>query len=104
MIVCNKDIIKNRGIMGAPDLIIEVLSPGTTERDRGYKKGLYEKCGIKEYMIVDIGNRTIDAYYLNENKYSVKQVFTLDTTQGIKPLLLNSYELDLNDVFAGLLP
>lgn len=38
MIVCNKNIIRLDGIHGAPDLIVEVLSPGTTKKDKGYKK------------------------------------------------------------------
>ena len=48
MIVCNKEIIKKDGIYGAPDLIVEVLSPGTAKNDRGYKRDLYGKCGVKE--------------------------------------------------------
>ena len=38
MIICNKDIIQKDGIHGAPDLVVEVLSPGTAKNDRGYKK------------------------------------------------------------------
>ena len=40
MIICKKEIIKRKGIFGVPDLIVEVLSPGTEKRDRGYKKDL----------------------------------------------------------------
>lgn len=43
MIVCNKDIIKHNGIYGAPDLVVEVLSPSTGKNDRGPKKDVYEK-------------------------------------------------------------
>jgi len=42
IIVCNRDIIKTNGIHGAPDLIVEVLSPTAQKYDRGYKKNLYE--------------------------------------------------------------
>ena len=41
MIICNKDIIKASGIYGVPDLVAEVLSPGTEKRDRGFKKELF---------------------------------------------------------------
>jgi len=47
MIVCDKTIIKNNGVHGAPDLVVEVLSPSTAKNDRGYKKELYEKSGVK---------------------------------------------------------
>ena len=43
MIICKKEIIKRNGVHGAPDLIVEVLSPGTEKRDRGYKKRLVRK-------------------------------------------------------------
>ena len=51
MIVCNKNMIALDGIHGAPDLIVEVLSPSTAKNDRGYKKDLYEQSGVKEYWI-----------------------------------------------------
>jgi len=52
-VVCNKDIIKETGIYGTPDLIIEILSTYTAKRDRGYKKDIYELAGVKEYWIID---------------------------------------------------
>ena len=64
MIVCNSDIIKDNAIYGAPDLIVEVLSPGTEKRDRGYKKDLYERCGVREYWIVDPVSLTVEVYLL----------------------------------------
>lgn len=77
MIVCNKDIIHTDGIHGAPDLMVEVLSPGMVKRDRGYKKDLYEKCGIKEYWIIDPAVRSIEAYLLSEKKYILNEFYAL---------------------------
>lgn len=79
MIVCRKDIIKIDGIHGAPDLVVEVLSPGTAKNDRGYKKDLYEKAGVKEYWLVDPAVRSIEAYLLSDGKYN------LDGFYGIFP-------------------
>jgi Uma2 family endonuclease len=76
MIVCNKDIIKDRGIFGAPDLIVEVLSFSTAARDRNYKMNLYERCGVKEYWIADIGNRSIEVYILTGERYHLNNVYT----------------------------
>lgn len=69
MIVCNKDIIHSDGIHGAPDLVVEVLSPGTAKNDKGYKKDLYEKSGVREYWIVDPNIRSIEVYLLTDGKY-----------------------------------
>lgn len=80
MIVCNKDIIKPDGIHGAPDLVVEVLSPSTAKNDRGYKKDLYEATGVKEYWIVDPTMRSIEAYLLSD-----RRKYVLDGFYGLFP-------------------
>lgn len=75
MIVCNKDIIKRNGIHGVPDLIVEVLSPGTEKKDRGYKKDLYEKCGVQEYWLVDTDGRAVEVYLLKDRRFFLDEVY-----------------------------
>lgn len=77
MIVCRKDIIKRNGIYGAPDLVVEVLSPGTEKRDRGYKKDLYEKYGVLEYWIVEPETQTIEVYLLKDKKFYLDEVYRI---------------------------
>lgn len=55
-------IITNLSCEGVPDLIVEVLSPSTAKKDKGVKKRLYERAGVKEYWIVDPFNHTIEVY------------------------------------------
>ena len=78
MIICNKGIIKNDGIHGAPDLVVEVLSPSTAQNDRGYKKDTYEKYGVKEYWLVDIKNKSIEIYLLQNEKYILDNIYSYD--------------------------
>lgn len=77
MIICKKDIVKRNGIHGVPDLIVEVLSPGTEKRDRGYKKDLYEKCGVREYWMVEPEIRTIEVYLLADGAYRLDEVYKI---------------------------
>ena len=56
-------------IVGAPDLIIEILSPGTVKRDRGQKKRLYARNGVREYWIVDVSCESIDVFALGSRGY-----------------------------------
>lgn len=86
IIVCNKDIIKYDGIYGTPDLIVEVLSPSTAKRDKGYKKNLYEKCGVKEYWIVNTESRSVEVYLLKENKLEYEEIYTVYPDYLIKKL------------------
>jgi Uma2 family endonuclease len=77
MVVCNRSIIKVNGIQGVPDLIIEVLSRSTAKRDRGYKKDLYERCGVRELWHVDPVHHSIEIYALENEKYVLTNVYHL---------------------------
>ena len=66
-IVCNPDKIRENGIHGAPDLVVEVLSPSTARNDKKHKKDVYERCGVREYWIVDPFALSVDQYVLEEN-------------------------------------
>ena len=56
-------------IQEAPDLVIEILSRGTEKYDRGNKKAVYEKHGVKEYWIVDPVSKNVSGYQLRKNKF-----------------------------------
>ena len=73
-IICNPVKLIDKGCYGAPDLIIEILSPSTSKKDLNEKFQLYEKHGVKEYWIVDPGNKYIQVFHLqtkgkNSGKY-----------------------------------
>ena len=57
-----RHIVEEAGLVGAPDLVVEVLSPSTAERDRGAKRRLYERQGVREYWIVDPSENHVDVY------------------------------------------
>jgi Uma2 family endonuclease len=61
--------IQENGLHGAPDLVIEVLSPGTAKYDKGKKKNVYERCGVKEYWIVDPATKIVTGYTFQENQF-----------------------------------
>jgi Uma2 family endonuclease len=72
-VICDSTKIVERGCLGAPDLIIEILSPSTSKKDLNEKFQLYENFGIKEYWVVDPGNKFIQVFHLqSEGKNSEK--------------------------------
>ena len=93
-------IITDRGLIDAPDLIIEVVSPGNknSERDRQLKRQLYGKRGVREYWVVDPGLLTIEVYRLREN------VLVLEATLRGSDLLTTSFlpgfSCPISDIFA----
>ena len=75
-IVCDPNKTKDgKRIMGAPDLIVEVLSPKTQKNDIGYKKDIYEHYGVKEYWIISPKERTIEVYILSDGVYKLDNLY-----------------------------
>lgn len=65
----NKKALTYKGIEGAPDLVIEILSPSNSDHDAVRKKAVYERCGVQEFWIVDPEARTVYGYLLIKGKY-----------------------------------
>ncbi|MCL2171829.1 MAG: Uma2 family endonuclease [Defluviitaleaceae bacterium] len=76
MVVCNPDIIKDDGIYGAPDLVAEVLSPSTANRDKFIKKDLYQQHGVSEYWIVFPEEKAIEVYLLKNGIYVLDNFYS----------------------------
>ena len=66
-----RDIIKPKLIEGAPDLVVEVLSPSTARYDRKVKFDAYERAGVREYWIVNPRLRSVEVYALMDNEYAL---------------------------------
>ena len=62
-------IVADRGVEGAPDLLVEVLSPGTARRDRVRKLNAYARLGVRHYWLVDPEAKTVEAFELVEDAY-----------------------------------
>jgi len=76
-VVCDKSKITDANIKGAPDLIIEVLSPSTGLKDRRTKKQIYQAHGVKEYLIVSPMEETVERFYLKEDvRYGESDIFS----------------------------
>lgn len=65
-ITCNRDKLKKRNVYGAPDFVVEILSPSTRRKDMIIKKEKYKKAGVREYWMVDIENERIIIHKFEE--------------------------------------
>lgn len=68
-VICDETKIDERGGIGAPDLVIEILSPGNSNKEMKYKFDLYEEAGVLEYWIVNPADKTVFIYVLKENQF-----------------------------------
>ncbi|PRX72194.1 Uma2 family endonuclease [Cohnella sp. SGD-V74] len=69
------DIVKKHGVEGAPDLVIEILSPSTRKRDKVVKAAAYAKHKVPEYWLVDPEARTLEQYWLDGERYDLKELY-----------------------------
>ena len=99
LVVCDKSKLDERGCNGAPDLIIEILSPSTAAKDTKEKFDLYQRFGVKEYWIVQPVDKTVMVFTLQENnKYGSPGRYA-DPDKVPVPLL-GDLVIDLKAVFA----
>lgn len=84
MIVCNPDIIGSHHIDGAPDLVVEVLSPSTYDRDMTVKMAAYARAGVKEYWIVEPEARRVAVHLLKGDAYELSASYYPYTEEDYK--------------------
>jgi Uma2 family endonuclease len=76
LVVCDPAKITEENIQGAPDLVVEVLSPGTALKDMREKKALYERSGVREYVVIDPLEEYVQRFCLqNDGHYGSSDVF-----------------------------
>jgi Uma2 family endonuclease len=76
VIICDKRMLDRAGCRGAPDLVIEILSPSTVQKDLKVKFDRYERAGVREYWIVDPDGKTVQKFTLGTaGRYGRPQVF-----------------------------
>jgi len=97
LVICDKNKIYPEGCRGAPDLVIEILSPSNTAIEMQEKLDLYRNAGVREYWVVDPENKKIHAYHFSNDKIS-SDIYN-DT--GIMPVgIFPELKIPLEQVFA----
>ena len=96
-VICDENKLDDKGCNGAPDLIVEILSPGNSKKEMGIKFDLYEENEVKEYWIVDPSEKTVLMYVLKENKYVGLKPFIED--DNITSSLFPQLKFPLAEIF-----
>ncbi len=98
VVVCDLQKLDERGCLGAPDLIVEILSKGSSKRDLKDKFFLYESSGVKEYWIAYPNEKSINKFVLNsKNKYELKGMFV--EGDKISPSMFKDLHIDITEIF-----
>jgi Uma2 family endonuclease len=100
-VVCDLSKITNKGCLGAPDLVAEILSPGNSAKEMKIKHEAYEKAGVKEYWVILPENLLFIAYLLVNGKFEQEPIKTIGDT--ITSSVLPGFSLLLSDLFKSVL-
>lgn len=95
--VCDPEKLDDVGCKGAPDLIIEILSPSNLRHDRLTKFNLYQKAGVREYWIVDPSSKTVQSFVLENGYYTAQDFGGVEDTLDVN--ILEDCVIDLSLVF-----
>ena len=99
-VVCDTSKLDDKGCNGAPDLIVEILSPGNSETDIKTKYSLYEESGVKEYWMVQLVDKMVLVYTLVDGKYVGLKPVTIG--ENITSKVFPSIKISIDDIFEGL--
>jgi len=99
-VICDASKIKEQGCFGAPDWIIEILSPHTAKKDLQDKFSLYEESGVREYWIVEPRNQTVEVFVLVKNNYQRVQTYVHEDV--VSPSTLKGLKVSLGQVFEAI--
>ena len=90
-------IVTEDNVQGPPDLVIEILSPSTAERDRSLKRALYARYGVREYWLVDPDTRTVTVLLLDDGAFV--EVAHYGTGQTLTSPTLAGFTVNLDNIF-----
>ena len=97
-IVCDHSKLDKHGCKGAPDMVVEILSPSTRRHDRLVKLGLYQRAGVREYWIVDPENKAVQVLTLTDGLLLPHEDYGQDDVAKVN--VLDGCFIELGKVFA----
>ncbi len=92
-------LLTSKNLQGAPDLVVEILSPSTRSRDEGLKRGVYERTGVREYWVIDPERDIVDVYR-SAPSGTFKEPVRRPRTESLTTPLLPGLELPIEKVLA----
>ena len=103
-VICDQSkLTDQRGCLGAPDLVVEILSPGNNAKEIKIKYDLYEEFGVKEYWVVYPSEQSLVKYILNKEGKFISEGRAFTAGDKITTPILPGFELALDDVFRNLI-
>ncbi len=98
-VVCDESKLDEAGCIGAPDLVVEILSPGNNRKELKLKYEVYEESGVKEYWVIHPTEQTLLVYTLVNGKYQPSGLFVAGDV--VESTCIEGFKLNLEEIFEG---
>lgn len=98
VVICDPSKLDDRGCKGAPDMVVEILSPSTQRHDRLVKLGLYQRAGVREYWIVSPEERTVQVFLYKDGSLLPHEVYSREDVAKVN--VLDGCFIELSKVFS----
>ena len=99
-VICDLEKLDERGCVGAPDLVVEILSPGNNSKELKNKYEVYEESGVREYWVVSPQDQTFTVYKLVNGTFQTSR--TMVEGDVVRSTVLEGFSIDLSDLFKNL--
>ena len=99
-VICDKNKLDDAGCIGAPDLIVEILSPGNNKKELQNKYEVYQESGVKEYWIIHPNEQTLLVYTLEKREFIPSRLFT--SGDRVSSNVIQGFSLDLEGFFVDM--
>lgn len=97
-VICDQAKLDDKGCIGAPDVVVEILSPGNNKMELLHKYNVYQEFGVKEYWVVSLADKTFLLYTLDsDGRYQASKLFS--SSETVYSEVLSGLELRLEKVF-----
>ena len=101
-VICDQSKLDAKGCIGAPDIVVEVLSPGNNAKELKKKYEVYEEAGVQEYWVVSPQNQWVRIYTLTEGKFAESPYFVAGDMANSS--VLEGFAIDITALFHGIDP
>jgi Uma2 family endonuclease len=99
-VICDPEKLDDRGCIGAPDLVVEILSPGNNSKELKNKYEVYEESGVREYWVVSPQDQTFAVYTLVDGTY--KATRTMVGGDVVRSTVLEGFSIDISELFKNI--
>ncbi len=96
-VICDETKLDERGCCGAPDLVIEILSPGNSQKEVRLKYNIYEEAGVIEYWLIHPVEQTLIAYFLSNNQYTGGKIYAPGDI--VESTAIEGLQINLTEIF-----